>query len=69
VAGTVKILNSSGHATLTEENSTVQERETAFHDELDTKGRRAFDLKTKEPMDAWDPEADVLIVPPIAGGS
>jgi hypothetical protein len=72
--GTVKILDSTGHATLEYDTEVPESVEVAAERVKQERAMQkvAFDGGTKEQIPGkWDPQAqeETLIIPPMAGGS
>lgn len=67
--GSIKILDASGHTTMTPENSTTDDRRAAWDRAVKQEHKVPFDTTTKERITgSFDDTKDVLLVPPIQGG-
>lgn len=70
--GSLRVLDSTGHTALTEQNSTIEDRRALWNKAIVEEHKIPFDANTKEQLDKSSklPEdLDVLLVAPIAGGA
>lgn len=68
---TLRILDGSGHTTMTEETHTTAEMRAAWDKAIVEEHKVPFDADTKEPIskDHFPEESEnVLLIAPIAGG-